>query len=75
MEEKKLSLGSVVLTNKSKKKLMIIGFNIKTQENEPKEYDYISCIYPEGLFDSNKYVAFNHNEIIEIYDYGYTEKK
>ena len=42
-----LPIGSVVLLEGAKKKLMIYGVG-QTQLNEDKDYDYIGVVYPEG---------------------------
>ena len=68
MEDKKyLPIGSVVLTTKLSKKIMIIGHKIKTPN---EQYDYVACLYPEGLLDSNKYIFFNNKDIKETLDTG-----
>lgn len=74
MEEKKyLPIGSVVLTKKFAKKAMIIGYKIKTLNGTNEVFDYVGCVYPEGLIDSNKYLAFNQVDIDKILNVGYSD--
>ena len=49
-----LPIGTVVVLNKGEKKLMIYGrkqINIK----DNVEYDYVSCLYPEGNINKDYY--------------------
>ena len=48
MEIKKLlPIGSVVLLEEGKKRLMIYGIK-QTEQETQQEYDYIGVVYPEG---------------------------
>ena len=49
MQEKYLPIGSVVLLKGGKKRLMITGYCMQTQEKPGVIYDYSGCIFPEGL--------------------------
>lgn len=71
-KEKYLPIGSVVKLNKTKKKLMVIGYLVK---NEGKIYDYIACLFPEGILSLKDVLLFNHEDIKEIYYLGHRTEK
>ncbi len=73
--KKYLPLGSVVLLKGAKHRAMIIGFCINDQEDDNKLYDYIGCLFPEGLFTLENIMAFNHEDIGEIFYMGYSDKE
>ena len=78
MKEKFLPLGSVVLLKNATKRLMITGFYVKADKNNEKTYDYVGCLYPEGVVNSNQTCLFDHNQIEKIYHLGlidYEEKE
>ena len=54
---------------------MINGFLVKSKDNEGKIYDYVGCLYPEGIIDSKKNIVFNHSEIDLIYYLGYQDSE
>jgi len=72
MINKYLPIGSVVLLKNAKKRLMIIGLFQKVNDGD-KIYDYTSCAYPIGMYDSNKLISFNHEDIDIVYAYGYMD--
>ena len=65
MEKKFLPIGSVVLLKDGTKKVMIIGFCPQSKD-DPKVYDYLGCVYPEGVLTSNISLVFNHDQIVEV---------
>lgn len=71
-KEKFLPIGSVVKLNKTKKMLMVIGYLVK---NEGKIYDYIACLFPEGILSLKDVLLFNHGDIKEIYYLGHKSEK
>lgn len=72
MLNKYLPIGSVVLLKNAKKRLMIIGLFQKVNDGK-KIYDYTSCLYPVGMYDSNELISFNHEDIETVYAYGYMD--
>lgn len=66
-----LPIGSVVMLKDASKKLMIIGFSIIDMDNKDKIYDYLGCIYPDGVMDNNTNIVFNHEDIKSIVAIGY----
>lgn len=73
MKEKYLPIGSVVLLKNATKRLMITGFYVKSDENEEKTYDYVGCLYPEGILSSKENCVFNHEQIDKIFFLGYSD--
>lgn len=71
--KKYLPLGSVVLVKNAKKRIMITGFAIKAAEKPNKIWDYIGCLYPEGVQSPDKNLLFDHKDIGTIYAVGYCD--
>lgn len=67
--EKYLPIGSVVLLDGGETKVMITGF-VVSAEDENEVYDYMGCIYPEGVTDTDENLLFNHDQIVQIYHLG-----
>ena len=72
-KEKYLPIGSVVLLKDAKKRIMITGF--AGQGEGTKIYDYIGCLYPEGVISSDQNLLFDHEQIKDIYYIGYVDKE
>lgn len=64
-----LPIGSVVLLKEAEKSLVIIGTMQVDDENN--QYDYISCIYPEGYIDAETFFLFNHEDIDDVKFVGF----
>lgn len=73
--EKFLPIGSVVLLDGGKKKVMVTGFCSISTDNKTRVYDYSGCIYPEGYLSSNQICLFDHEQIEEIYFIGYENEE
>lgn len=71
--DKYLPLGTVVLLNKARKRVMITGFVVKTPEKPDKIWDYVGCLYPEGVQSADKNLLFDHKNIKTIYALGYCD--
>ena len=71
--KKYLPLGSVVLMREAKKRVMITGYAVKAQETGDKLWDYIGCLWPEGMISADKNLLFNHKDIHQIFAIGYTD--
>ena len=54
---------------------MIIGFLGIDKEEKEKVYDYIGCLYPEGMIDTGKNLLFNHSQIDKIYYFCYQDNE
>ena len=73
-------IGTVVLLENAKKRIMIIGYKAKTMDkNDAKSqeiiWDYSGCIYPEGLLSSDQILLFNHSQIKNIYYSGFQDEE
>lgn len=66
IQKKYLPLGSVVLLNGGTKKVMVIGYCMKTPEKPNKIYDYCGCVFPEGVLRSDVTCVFDHDQIQEV---------
>lgn len=64
-----LPLGSVVLLEGATKSLIIIG-TMQIDETG-KQYDYISCAFPEGYINSETFFLFNEEDIRDVKYIGY----
>lgn len=66
--EKYMIIGSVVGIEGNLDKLMIIGYKVKNNNGEIK--DYMACKYPDGA--TQPLIAFNHEDIKRVYFVGFT---
>ncbi len=73
VEGKYLPIGSVVMLNGGKKRVMVTGFCAIANENPNKIYDYSGCIYPEGYISSNQVCLFDHNQIETVFYKGFVD--
>lgn len=69
-----LPLGTIVLLKDGNKKIMIIGFTV-IEENSEKMFDYLGCLYPEGVLSSSKNLLFNNSDIAEVVNVGYVDEE
>lgn len=69
-----LPIGSIVLLEEGKKKLMIYGVK-QTENTTGKEYDYIGVVYPEGNMGQGSQFLFNHKDIVEIIFRGFEDEE
>ena len=69
-----LPIGSVVLLKNATHRLMVVGFaTVRYDSNPPKVYDYWGSAYPEGLFDPDQHVIFNHKDNDKVISVGYSD--
>lgn len=73
--EKYLPIGTVVMLNGGKKRVMITGFCCISDDDKSKIYDYSGCLFPEGFITSEKNLLFNHNQINQIYHLGLVDEE
>lgn len=66
IQKKYLPLGSVVLLNGGTKKIMVIGYCMRTPEKPNKIFDYCGCVFPEGVLRSDVTCVFDHEQIQEV---------
>jgi hypothetical protein len=74
--DKYLPLGTVVMLKKGKHRAMIVGYcaRLESDENAPF-YDYIGCLFPEGIFTTEQTLVFNHIDVDKIYYMGYVDNE
>ena len=73
--EKFLPIGSVILLKKGQKKLMIVGYTQIYLKNKSEIYDYMGCVYPEGMINIKNFYFFNHEDIEEVFYVGYQDEE
>ena len=71
--KKYLPLGSVVLMKEAKKRVMITGYAVKSPESGDRIWDYIGCLWPEGMISPDKNLLFDHKDIHQIFAIGYSD--
>lgn len=74
MTDKYLPIGTIVLLKNGKKRLMIDGFCVQSEETG-ELYDYSGCFYPEGIISASNTFTFNHDQIERIYFIGYNDEE
>lgn len=67
-----LPIGSVVLLNHGRKRVMVYGRKVKAN-GEEKVYDYLGCLYPEGALNSQDVILFDHSQIQMVYFIGFQD--
>ncbi len=72
--EKFLPIGSVVLLKNATKRAMIIGYLGKSIDNDQKTFDYIGCLYPEGVIAADRNLFFDHSNIDKIIFTGFSDE-
>lgn len=74
MEHKKyLPIGTVVMLKNGRHRVMIIGFASSINSYPGRVFDYIGCLYPEGIFTFENSLNFDHSDIEKIYSVGYSD--
>lgn len=68
-----LPIGSVVLLNESKKKVMIVGVCQRSANDPSKIWDYTGVVFPEGFLAPDKMFMFNNEQIAQIFAIGYQD--
>ena len=73
--EKYLPIGTVIVLKNATKRIMITGFASMSPETGDTVYDYSGCAYPEGFFNYNQVLVFNHDQIDKVYFTGYSDEE
>ena len=68
-----LPIGSVVLLNESKKKVMIVGVCQRSTNDPSKIWDYTGVVFPEGFLAADKMFMFNNEQIARVFAIGYQD--
>lgn len=61
MEEKYLPIGTIVRLKEATKRIMVIGYCPIAEDG--RKFDYIGCLYPEGMVSPKESLLFNHEQI------------
>ena len=69
-----LPIGSVVLLEKSTKRMMVIGY-LQQQADTQQIWDYVGLPYPEGYMGSERTYLFNHGQIERLFSMGYQDEE
>ncbi len=76
MNDKKfLPIGTIVMLAGGKKRVMITGFLVTSEDSPNKIYDYVGTLYPEGYLAANKNLLFDHSQINEIFHKGLEDEE
>ena len=75
MEEKYLPIGSIVKLKNNDNEIMIIGYYSVEYNDMVEIYDYLGCLYPEGLLLKNDFISFNHEDIVNCLFKGFENEK
>ncbi len=73
--EKYLPVGTVCLLQNGSKKVMVTGFCVKSPDTADRVFDYIGCLYPEGVISSDQNLLFDHNQIAQVFYKGYESEE
>ena len=68
--QKYIPIGSVVMLKGAWKKIMVTGYAPINPDTNEKMYDYMACLYPEGIISADYNILFNHDDIKQIYAIG-----
>lgn len=75
MEEKYLPIGSIVKLKNNDNEIMIAGYYSVEYNDMVEIYDYLGCLYPEGLLLKNDFISFNHDDIANCVFKGFENEK
>ena len=69
-----MPIGSIVRLREGERRVMICG-RILTRSGEDKIYDYVACLYPQGMLGSDNLFFFNRDAIEEVYFIGFQDQE
>ena len=67
-----LPLGSIVVLKDGEKKLMIYGRG-QIAADSKEEFDYVACLWPEGILNEDFIYLFNDSDIDTVFHLGYSD--
>lgn len=72
--EKYLPLGTILMLKGGKHRVMIVGYcPMSSDGTNTKTYDYMGCLFPEGIFTTDESLVFDHEGIEKIYHIGFVD--
>ncbi len=75
IREKYLPVGTVVLLQDGKKRVMINGFCTMDANKPDKIYDYSGVLFPEGSLSSDQTLLFDHSQIVRVDHMGLEDQE
>ena len=75
MNEKFLPVGTICKLKGTDQMVAITGFCMKNQNLGDKVFDYVACFYPQGVFDPNKNILFDHEQIDQVVFMGFVNEE
>lgn len=73
IEDKFLPVGTVVRLKEATGCLMISGFCVTKDGDSTKIYDYLGCMYPQGMIAQDTNFLFDHSQIDEVLFKGFVD--
>ena len=76
MNENLLPIGSIVKVKGTDQPLMITGlYQIQKVDKTQKLFDYLGCLWPEGIVDTDENIFFDGINIDKVLFKGYTDEE
>lgn len=73
--EEVLPVGSVIeVEGEGDDLFLITGYAAIVTEDIKLLYDYIGCLYPDGVLGTDGVLLFNHEDIIQVFHVGYMDE-
>ena len=73
--DKYLPIGSVVMLDGGEKRVMITGYACTSDDEPDVVYDYMGCLFPEGIVSTDENLLFNHDQILVLYHLGLIDEE
>lgn len=64
-----LPIGTVITLKNGNKRIMICG-RLQERQEDHKIFDYVACLYPEGILAPDELFLFDHEDIDQIFFVG-----
>ena len=75
MDNKILPIGTVCKLLNGKRRVMITGHFVKSNNDNSKVFDYCGCGFPEGVISPKLNLVFDNNQIESIEKIGYEDEE
>lgn len=69
-----LPIGSVVRLAGGERRLMVCG-RVVCKDSGETVYDYVGCLYPQGIVSSDAFYFFNRDAVEDIFFIGFQDKE
>ncbi len=70
-----LPIGTIVKVKSIEKKVMIAGISQVKDSEKIERWDYVSVLYPTGIYAEDSFYYFNSDDIIEVVFRGYDDEE